>query len=399
MATLRSRRRVVKPINEAKYFSSLSKDTKISTEAAPPVPNAAGTESDVNNTEQLTPDTEQQQTSLANLALEDSTEKISTEAAPPVPNAAGTESDVNNTEQLTPDTEQQQTSLANLALEDSTEKISTEAAPPVPNAAGTESDVNNTEQLTPDTEQQQTSLANLALEDSTEKISTEAAPPVPNAAGTESDVNNTEQLTPDTEQQQTSLANLALEDSTEKISTEAAPPVPNAAGTESDVNNTEQKRARRPVETTPGASDDGDSALEGTSQALHKNTDGKERVHSRREVRTHSGKKRARRPVETTPGASDDVDSALEGTRPLAWEKDPRRKQKRPWSPTEIAAVMRHFRVHIAKGSLATIKECKLCKIAEHPALAKRSEQNLRDFVRNRGIVAKKSFKDIRPVF
>ncbi|XP_041927047.1 uncharacterized protein LOC121690624 isoform X2 [Alosa sapidissima] len=349
MATLRSRRRVVKPINEAKYFSSLSKDTKISTEAAPPVPNAAGTESDVNNTEQLTPDTEQQQTSLANLALEDSTEKISTEAAPPVPNAAGTESDVNNTEQLTPDTEQQQTSLANLALEDSTEKISTEAAPPVPNAAGTESDVNNTEQLTPDTEQQQTSLANLALEDSTEKISTEAAPPVPNAAGTESDVNNTEQLTPDTEQQQTSLANLALEDSTEKISTEAAPPVPNAAGTESDVNNTEQKRARRPVETTPGA--------------------------------------------------SDDVDSALEGTRPLAWEKDPRRKQKRPWSPTEIAAVMRHFRVHIAKGSLATIKECKLCKIAEHPALAKRSEQNLRDFVRNRGIVAKKSFKDIRPVF
>ncbi|XP_041943441.1 uncharacterized protein LOC121706062 isoform X3 [Alosa sapidissima] len=184
-----------------------------------------------------------------------------------------------------------------------------------------------------------------------------------------------------------------------KISTEAAPPVPNAAGTESDVNNTEQKRARRPVETTPGASDDGDSALEGTSQALHKNTDGKERVHSRREVRTHSGKKRARRPVETTPGASDDVDSALEGTRPLAWEKDPRRKQKRPWSPMEIAAVMRHFRVHIAKGSLATIKECKLCKIAEHPALAKRSEQNLRDFVRNRGIVAKKSFKDIRPVF
>ncbi|XP_041943439.1 uncharacterized protein LOC121706062 isoform X1 [Alosa sapidissima] len=231
------------------------------------------------------------------------------------------------------------------------------------------------------------------------KISTEAAPPVPNAAGTESDVNNTEQMTSDTEQQQTSLANLALEDSTEKISTEAAPPVPNAAGTESDVNNTEQKRARRPVETTPGASDDGDSALEGTSQALHKNTDGKERVHSRREVRTHSGKKRARRPVETTPGASDDVDSALEGTRPLAWEKDPRRKQKRPWSPMEIAAVMRHFRVHIAKGSLATIKECKLCKIAEHPALAKRSEQNLRDFVRNRGIVAKKSFKDIRPVF
>ncbi|XP_041965789.1 uncharacterized protein LOC121723766 isoform X4 [Alosa sapidissima] len=181
------------------------------------------------------------------------------------------------------------------------------------------------------------------------KISTEAAPPVPNAAGTESDVNNTEQMTSDTEQQQTSLANLALEDSTEKISTEAALPVPNAAGTESDVNNTEQKRARRPVETTPGA--------------------------------------------------SDDVDSALEGTRPLAWEKDPRRKQKRPWSPTEIAAVMRHFRVHIAKGSLATIKECKLCKIAEHPALAKRSEQNLRDFVRNRGIVAKKSFKDIRPVF
>nr|XP_055039065.1 uncharacterized protein LOC129426651 [Misgurnus anguillicaudatus] len=59
---------------------------------------------------------------------------------------------------------------------------------------------------------------------------------------------------------------------------------------------------------------------------------------------------------------------------------DARRIQKRVWSPTEISAVMRHFRNHIAKGKLATKIECLQCKNAEHPALDSRSVQNIRDF-------------------
>lgn len=67
-----------------------------------------------------------------------------------------------------------------------------------------------------------------------------------------------------------------------------------------------------------------------------------------------------------------------------------RRKQKRIWSPTEIAAVLRHFRDHVARGKLASKIECQQCKTAEHPALANRSLQNIRDFVRNRGLTLKK---------
>lgn len=69
---------------------------------------------------------------------------------------------------------------------------------------------------------------------------------------------------------------------------------------------------------------------------------------------------------------------------------DPRRKQKQQWSPTEVAAVMRHFRDHIKKGKLATKIECQQCKTAEHPALTSRTVQNIRDFVRNRGVSLKK---------
>ncbi|KAK0147497.1 hypothetical protein N1851_013030 [Merluccius polli] len=90
-----------------------------------------------------------------------------------------------------------------------------------------------------------------------------------------------------------------------------------------------------------------------------------------------------------------DADSALEGTfqvslENLAKEDNPRRKQKRLWSSTEVAAIMRHFREHIAKGKLATLIQCQQCKTAEHPALADRSVQNLRDFVRNRGVMLKR---------
>lgn len=70
--------------------------------------------------------------------------------------------------------------------------------------------------------------------------------------------------------------------------------------------------------------------------------------------------------------------------------EDPRRKQKRPWSPKEIAAVMRHFQEHIANGKLATVVEIKQCRSGEHPTLASRPVQNIMDFVRNRGLIQKR---------
>ncbi|XP_071059082.1 uncharacterized protein [Pseudochaenichthys georgianus] len=153
--------------------------------------------------------------------------------------------------------------------------------------------------------------------------------------------------------------------------------------------------ARRPVEEPPGTSDDIDSALEGPSK----------------------GMETARRPVEEPPGTSDDIDSALEGPSKAlntnadendkepgrrgdmheppeslenAVERNPRRMQKQKWSPKEVAAVFRHFNAHIAKGKLATMIECRQCQAAEHPILAGRSLQNIRDFVRNQGTTRKK---------
>lgn len=66
------------------------------------------------------------------------------------------------------------------------------------------------------------------------------------------------------------------------------------------------------------------------------------------------------------------------------------RGKKRTWSKAEVAAVIRHFKVHIAKGHLATKSECLQCKSAEEHVLQNRSVQNIRDFVRNRGITAKR---------
>ncbi|XP_030002635.1 uncharacterized protein LOC115428010 [Sphaeramia orbicularis] len=62
---------------------------------------------------------------------------------------------------------------------------------------------------------------------------------------------------------------------------------------------------------------------------------------------------------------------------------------KRRWSTKEINAVMKHFKSHISKGSLATKAECKKCKVAEDPVLRARTIQNIRDFVRNRGLMSK----------
>ncbi|XP_059367604.1 uncharacterized protein LOC132106026 isoform X2 [Carassius carassius] len=72
-------------------------------------------------------------------------------------------------------------------------------------------------------------------------------------------------------------------------------------------------------------------------------------------------------------------------------EAKSRRIGKRPWSPNEVEAVMKHFKAHISKGHLVTTAECKQCKAAEDPILRERTVQNIRDFVRNRGLQLKKN--------
>jgi len=67
-----------------------------------------------------------------------------------------------------------------------------------------------------------------------------------------------------------------------------------------------------------------------------------------------------------------------------------RRTIKKVWSKDEVAAVMRHFKLHIAKGNLATKSECQHCKLVEGKVLDERTVQNVRDFVRNRGISRKR---------
>lgn len=70
-----------------------------------------------------------------------------------------------------------------------------------------------------------------------------------------------------------------------------------------------------------------------------------------------------------------------------------RRAPKNMWSKAEVAAVMRHFKDHINEGKLATKNECSHCKLVEDPVLAGRTVQNIRDFVRNRGLTAKRQKK------
>nr|XP_055041257.1 uncharacterized protein LOC129428912 isoform X2 [Misgurnus anguillicaudatus]XP_055041258.1 uncharacterized protein LOC129428912 isoform X2 [Misgurnus anguillicaudatus] len=72
-------------------------------------------------------------------------------------------------------------------------------------------------------------------------------------------------------------------------------------------------------------------------------------------------------------------------------EAKSRRIVKRPWTTNEVNAVMKHFKVQISKGHLATKAECEQCKTAEDPVLRERTVQNIRDFVRNRGLMLKKN--------
>lgn len=71
-------------------------------------------------------------------------------------------------------------------------------------------------------------------------------------------------------------------------------------------------------------------------------------------------------------------------------DNEVRRAPKKPWSKAEVNAVMRHFKDHISKGQLVTKTECTHCKMAEGSVLAQRTVQNIRDFVRNRGVTAKR---------
>ncbi|XP_033970389.1 uncharacterized protein LOC117469991 isoform X2 [Trematomus bernacchii] len=63
---------------------------------------------------------------------------------------------------------------------------------------------------------------------------------------------------------------------------------------------------------------------------------------------------------------------------------------KKVWAKDEVAAVMRHFKLYIDKGHRATKSECQHCKLVEGKVLDERTVQNVRDFVRNRGIARKR---------
>ncbi|XP_039865678.1 uncharacterized protein LOC120720108 isoform X3 [Simochromis diagramma] len=93
----------------------------------------------------------------------------------------------------------------------------------------------------------------------------------------------------------------------------------------------------------------------------------------------------------TMPAASETAAPSEE--KNAAQSHNSRRAPKNMWSKAEVAAVMRHFKDHINEGKLATKNECSHCKLVEDPVLAGRTVQNIRDFVRNRGLTAKRQKK------
>lgn len=68
-----------------------------------------------------------------------------------------------------------------------------------------------------------------------------------------------------------------------------------------------------------------------------------------------------------------------------AEEHGSRRVAKKVWSKAEVAAVMRHFKGHISRGKLNAVTANWWKTPCWHKEL-----QNIRDFVRNRGIAAKR---------
>ncbi|XP_056611303.1 uncharacterized protein LOC130427704 isoform X2 [Triplophysa dalaica] len=108
------------------------------------------------------------------------------------------------------------------------------------------------------------------------------------------------------------------------------------------------------------------------------------------EAESSNGNKRRMKLTQVEAGRSNGKgkmppDEAVSSTEPKS-----RRVVKRPWSQMEVNAVMKHFKAHILKGHLATKTECEQCKNAEDPVLGERTVQNIRDFVRNRGLMFKK---------
>ncbi|CAI5690129.1 unnamed protein product [Oreochromis niloticus] len=87
-----------------------------------------------------------------------------------------------------------------------------------------------------------------------------------------------------------------------------------------------------------------------------------------------------------TSGSPPVPDSVTKGLRVSS-----RRCVKRPWSEEEIGAVMKHMKPFIENGITVTNQQCLKCKEKEQPILETRSIQNIRDFVRNRGLAFKKN--------
>ncbi|XP_063049487.1 uncharacterized protein LOC134443885 isoform X2 [Engraulis encrasicolus] len=71
-----------------------------------------------------------------------------------------------------------------------------------------------------------------------------------------------------------------------------------------------------------------------------------------------------------------------------------RKSVKRPWTKEETSAVMRHMGHLIKNGLLATKAQCLACKQKEPALLDRRTAQNIRDFVRNKGLTFKKQKLD-----
>ncbi|XP_060737697.1 uncharacterized protein LOC132853771 [Tachysurus vachellii] len=109
-----------------------------------------------------------------------------------------------------------------------------------------------------------------------------------------------------------------------------------------------------------------------------------ENIHTRERERNKTRMELTQDEAESSTGKRkmDEVENSREAKS--------RRTVKRPWSPNEVNAVMKYFKAHILKGSLTTKAECEQCKTAEDPVLRERTVQNIRDFVRNRGLQFKK---------
>ena len=67
--------------------------------------------------------------------------------------------------------------------------------------------------------------------------------------------------------------------------------------------------------------------------------------------------------------------------------------KKTKWTDKEETAIMKHFKEHISKGKLASVTESRQCRDNEYATLKGRTVQNIRDFVRNRGIMLRRRSK------